>query len=129
MNNGNGNKPVGLFLSNKTYNRLKFFTGIVLPAAGTLYFGLASIWHLPAAQQVLGTIVAVQAFLGALLGISTNQYGKSGAKYDGTINVTQTPDKTLYSLDLNQDPSMLENKSEVSFKVAQNPPSQPKQGL
>lgn len=47
---------------------------LLLPAMGTLYFALASIWHLPYGEQVVGTITAVDTFLGVLLGISTAQY-------------------------------------------------------
>lgn len=64
-------------LSNKTYDILKFIAQIVLPALGTLYFALSSIWGLPYGEQIVGTITAVDAFLGALLGVSTVQYNKS----------------------------------------------------
>lgn len=64
-------------LSNKSYDILKYLAMIVLPAIGTLYFALASIWHLPYGEEVVGTITAVDAFLGALLGISAAQYNKS----------------------------------------------------
>lgn len=64
-------------LSNKTYDILKFNAQIVLPALGTLYFALSSIWGLPYGEQIVGTITAVDAFLGALLGVSTAQYNKS----------------------------------------------------
>ena len=67
-------------LDNKTYDVLKFTAQIVLPAAGTLYFALASIWGLPYGEQIVGTITAVDTFLGALLGISTAQYNKGGGK-------------------------------------------------
>ncbi len=67
-------------LDNKTYDVLKFTAQIVLPAAGTLYFALASIWGLPYGEQIVGTITAVDTFLGALLGISTAQYNKEGGK-------------------------------------------------
>ena len=63
-------------LSNKTYDILKFIAQIVLPALGTLYFALSSIWGLPYGEQIVGTITAVDAFLGALLGVSTAQYNK-----------------------------------------------------
>ena len=63
-------------LSNKAYDVLKFMAQIVLPALGTLYFALASIWGFPYGEQIVGTITAVDAFLGALLGISTVQYNK-----------------------------------------------------
>ena len=63
-------------MSNKTYDILKFVAQILLPALGTLYFALASIWGLPYGEEIVGTITAVDAFLGALLGISTVQYNK-----------------------------------------------------
>ena len=63
-------------MKNKTYDVLKTITTIVLPALGTLYFALASIWNLPYSEQVTGTITAVVTFLGALLGISNANYKK-----------------------------------------------------
>lgn len=63
-------------MSNKTYDVLKFVAQILLPALGTLYFALASIWNLPYGEQVVGTITAVDAFLGAVLGISTKKYNE-----------------------------------------------------
>lgn len=64
-------------LSNKTYNTLKWIAQYLLPAAGTLYFALAGIWGLPYGEQIVGTITAVDTFLGVILGISTMQYKKS----------------------------------------------------
>lgn len=67
-------------ISNKTYDILKFVAQIILPAAGTLYFALAQIWGLPLGEEIVGTITAVDAFLGAILGISTANYNKGGPK-------------------------------------------------
>lgn len=67
---------MGFTLDNKTYDLLKWIAMIVLPALGTLYFALASIWGLPYGEQIVGTITAIDAFLGALLGVSTNNYNK-----------------------------------------------------
>jgi hypothetical protein len=61
-------------LSNKTYDLLKWIAQVALPAIGTLYFALATIWGLPYGEQIVGTITAIDAFLGALLGISTMKY-------------------------------------------------------
>lgn len=61
-------------MTNHIYDKLKFVAQIVLPALGTLYFALASIWGLPYGEQIVGTITAVDAFLGAVLHISTDQY-------------------------------------------------------
>lgn len=63
-------------ITNKTYDVLKYIAQIVLPATGTLYFALASIWGLSYGEQVVGTITAIDAFMGALLMISNTQYKK-----------------------------------------------------
>lgn len=61
-------------MTNKVYDVLKFIAQIFLPALGTLYFALAAIWHLPYGEEVVGTITALDAFLGAILGISSEVY-------------------------------------------------------
>lgn len=63
-------------LNNKLYDILKYIALIVLPALATLYFALSSIWGLPYGEQIVGTITAIDCFLGALLGISTSVYNK-----------------------------------------------------
>ena len=61
-------------LSNKTYDILKWIAQILLPALGTFYFALSKIWGLPYGEEIVGTIAAVDAFLGALLGLSSKAY-------------------------------------------------------
>ena len=61
-------------MSNRVFDALKFVAQVVFPALGTLYFALSSIWGLPYGEQVVGTITALDCFLGAVLGISTYQY-------------------------------------------------------
>lgn len=61
-------------LTNKAYDVLKYIALILLPALGTLYFALAKIWGFPYAAEIVGTISAIDAFLGALLKISTDKY-------------------------------------------------------
>lgn len=63
-------------MNNKTYDVLKWIAQFLLPAAGTLYFALAGIWSLPYGEQIVGTITAVDTFLGVLLGISAANYNK-----------------------------------------------------
>lgn len=67
-----------LILNDKTYSLLKWVALILLPALGTLYFALAGIWGLPFGEQIVGTITAIDTFLGAILGISTSNYKKNG---------------------------------------------------
>lgn len=107
-------------MSNRLYDALKFTAQIVLPALGTLYFGLAMIWNLPKAEEVVGTVTVVDTFLGVLLGLTTKQYNNSDAKYDGHIEVESTsPDgPKVFSLNLHSDPETLDQKKEVVFKVS-----------
>jgi imidazoleglycerol phosphate synthase glutamine amidotransferase subunit HisH len=65
-------------LSNKTYDILKYITQIIIPAVGTLYFALAGIWGFPYGEQIVGTLTAIDTFLGVCLGISSAQYKKGG---------------------------------------------------
>lgn len=64
-------------MNNKVYDALKWMAQILLPALGTLYFALAGIWDFPYAEAIVGTITAVDTFLGVLLGISAAQYNKA----------------------------------------------------
>lgn len=65
-----------IFKNEKTYDILKYVALVVLPALGTFYFALASIWGLPYGEQIVGTLTAIDTFLGALLQISNNKYNK-----------------------------------------------------
>ncbi len=68
---------IKLKMSDKVYDILKYVAQYFLPALGTLYFALAGIWGLPYGEQIVGTITAVDTFLGVLLGISKANYDKS----------------------------------------------------
>ena len=66
-----------LMMTDKVYDALKWVAQYLLPALGTLYFALAGIWGFPYGEEIVGTITAVDTFLGVLLGISTAQYNKT----------------------------------------------------
>lgn len=63
-------------MNSKTYDVLKFIAQIALPALGTLYLGLSQIWGFPYGEQVIGTITVVDAFLGTILKIDSDNYYK-----------------------------------------------------
>ncbi len=69
-----------MILNDKLYDILKWIALFFLPALGTLYFAIASIWGFPYGEEIVGTITAVDTFLGAILGISSTQYNKINAK-------------------------------------------------
>lgn len=61
-------------MSNKTYDILKWIAQVILPALGTFYAALVPLWGLPYGDQIVGTILAADTLLGAILGISTKRY-------------------------------------------------------
>lgn len=77
-------------MSNEVYDVLKHIAQIYLPAAGTLYFALAGIWGWPAADEVVKTVVAVDTFLGVVLGLSSAQYNAPEPQHKA-----ETPDQDL----------------------------------
>lgn len=110
-----------LIKNDKLYDKLKFLAQILLPALGTLYFALAGIWGLPGAEKAVGTILAVDTFLGVILQLSSTAYAKTEERFDGSINVMETPDTKTFELELKDHPEILENRKELLFKV--NPPA------
>jgi len=119
-------KTSGLWLSGRTYDFLKFVAQILLPALGTLYASVAGLWGLPAVLQVVGTIVAVDTFLGVVLGISSAQYKASDAKYDGILEVLQHDHENgALQIHLQKHPSEFADMKSVTFKVDSNPTEVP----
>lgn len=105
-------------LTSDVYDFLKKTAQIYLPALGTLYFAIAQIWGLAGGEKVVGTIMALDAFLGVCLGISAKNYESSGAAYDGNAVVTEKPDGTHnVSLELNDESPGLVAGQSISFLV------------
>ena len=67
---------IPLLMSDKTYNIMKWIVQYILPGLGVLYAIVAGVTGLPYAEVVLAVVMAVDWFLGIILGISTKQYNK-----------------------------------------------------
>lgn len=65
-----------IFENSKTYDILVFISQVVLPAVATLWAALGKIWNWPLVTEITATICAVDAFMGAVLKISSNAYKK-----------------------------------------------------
>lgn len=103
-------------ITGKLYDWLKWLAQILLPALGTLYFTLASIWSLGSGEEVVGTVMAVDLFLGVLLGISQASYNK--AIEQGGDMLVASDGKITFQLDEDKaDVEKLANKKEVRFKI------------
>lgn len=64
-------------IPDKIYDILKWVAMLLLPALATLVTTLGAIWGWPLAPQVADTIVAINAALAMLLGISSINYHKA----------------------------------------------------
>ena len=73
-------------MSNKVYDILKWVAQIALPALAAMCIAVCSIWKLPYAEQIVGTIAAINTFLGVILGISTAQYNKQNVSEETIEN-------------------------------------------
>lgn len=111
--------------SSKLYDRLKWIAQIALPAVGALYFGLAQIWGLPEGENVVGSIVVLDTFLGALLGFSSKQYNDNPDNYAGYISTTGgvDPDTGIPDIKLvvRQHPEEIVQNGVARFKVGPAP--------
>lgn len=102
-----------LKITNKTYDILKWVAQYLLPALGTLYFTLASIWGLPYGEQIVGSIAAIDTFLGIILGMSSSKY-----EGDGVLQIDSSdPAKDKYRLKLDIPLNDLPKKSTAIFKI------------
>jgi hypothetical protein len=106
-----------LVVSDKLYDALRFMAVIVLPALGALYFGLANVLGLPAAEQVVGTITVLDTFLGVLVRTMRKSYEKSDARFDGAIHIAADEEEGVSNLNVSLDPLAVATKDEVLVKV------------
>lgn len=74
-------------MNNKVYDVLKWIALYLLPAIGTLYFALSGIWQLPYGEEIVGTLTAIDTFLGVILGISSANYKKITKENDEDSDV------------------------------------------
>jgi hypothetical protein len=105
-------------MNTKTYDLLKWIAQYFLPALGTLYFALSGIWGFPNGEQVVGSITAIDIFLGVILGFSSAQFNKAK---DGVLMIDLTNlTKDTYRLLLNTPLEELANKSSIKLNVNNN---------
>ncbi len=69
-----------MIIPSKVYDVLKWVCMIVLPAIATLWFTLGKVWGFPYLGEIEATIVAIDTFLGAILGVSAIQYNRLESK-------------------------------------------------
>ncbi len=105
-------------LSDSAYNVVKKSATIVLPALSTLYIAIAQIWNFDHVEQVVGTLTAINTFLGVIIQLSKKSYYASSAPYVGEIKVQSVGQKKVFSLVVDGDPEELETMNSANFKVS-----------
>lgn len=106
-----------VWFSNRTYDRLMFLAQVLLPALGTLYFTLSPMWGLPKADEVVGSITAIDAFLGLILAAGKRQYKNSDSRFDGVVTVEDNHEEGTSQVGFRVNPDSLTLKDEVTLKV------------
>lgn len=106
-------------INNTQYDFLKALAQYVFPAAGVLYFALSGLWGFPHPTEVVGTITAVDTFLGVSLGVLKKQYLGSDSAYDGTLHLDATdPNAVVLSKLVVETPgNVLAGQDSVTLKV------------
>lgn len=64
-------------MDDKTYDRLKWFALIFIPAFVTLILTIGKIWSIPYYTEVGATVAAIGVFIGAVIGVSSHNYYNS----------------------------------------------------
>lgn len=104
-------------LSNSVYDRLKQVAAVWLPALAVLYITVAPFWGLPKQEEVAGTIMAIDLFLGAALGVLSRQYSNSDARFDGQILVSPGEEPDTSQVRVQAETAAVAEKDEVVLKV------------
>ena len=112
---------MNLQLSNQTYDFLNALVRIILPGMGTMYFALAEIWSLPYATEIVGTIVAITAFLGVVIVLA-----RRGWKLDDELVIDdRNPQATAFGFKSGKMFADLETGKTLSLKVTRVPEDAP----
>lgn len=96
---------------------MRWFTNYFLPAFGTLYLTLATIWNWPYGEQLTGTVTGLILFMNAVLGLSKAQYERQGKNIDGVLEVQEGDVTDTWTFNATKPLDEIAHKKEVTFKV------------
>lgn len=112
-----------MIFSNKMYDLLKFVAQVLLPALGTLYAAVSGLMEWPNTEEVVGIIIAVDAFLGVLLSYANKQFLDNDKNFAGDLHVVQTEDEglqTMLAFNPETPPESLADQKTVLMKVVKH---------
>lgn len=80
-------------MSNKTYDLIKNFALVYLPAMITCFCAIGEIWQIPFTEQITATAIAIDTMLGAFIKKSATDYvKKKEAELDKIKEINQQND-------------------------------------
>ena len=103
-------------MTDKTYNILKYCALVAIPAIGTFYTTVASLWGWSYITEVSGTILAIDTLLGAFIGISSARYQP---EMDGVLHVNPNTKETYAALTTPTEAVV--NKGAMLLRVQESP--------
>lgn len=99
-------------MNDKTYDILKRFALIVVPALATFVNAVGIVWGVPYTNEATATITAFGVFLGAAIGVSSKNY-----EPDTHGNLVVTKHNEVYA-DFTAEPSNLKDGDTIILKVS-----------
>ena len=83
-------------LSNISYDRMKWFALVFVPAFEVLLLTIGKIWGIPYYSEIGASVAAFGVFLAALLGVSSkNYYKRIGDQPAEEVEEVADPDKEV----------------------------------
>lgn len=107
----------GFTINPKLYDFLKWLALVLLPAIAALYVGVGSLWNFPAIPQVVGTITAVDTFLGLLLNKSSKNFASEQVVGDIIVQQDQFGTVSGMRLVADKDPLVFDDQKKAVFNV------------
>ena len=101
----------------KLYDFLKLNALLILPALSALYVSLSQIWGFGFNEKIITTLTVLNVVVGGLVKKAKSNYNKSDARFDGSIDIDETDNTKMFSLNLDGHPDDLADKKSVTFKV------------
>jgi hypothetical protein len=101
----------------KIYYAFRFISWVVIPVFSALWYIISGILHTHTPSPVVGVIIAIDAYLGIALQISSARYQKKNQKRAGYIVRSDNEEKRTFTLELEMDPEEFQHEDELVFKM------------
>lgn len=99
----------------KIYYAFRFISWVVIPMFSALWYIISGVLHTHTPSPVVGVVIAIDAYLGITLQISSARQQKQ--KQAGYIVRSDSEEKRTFTLELEMDPEEFQHEDELVFKM------------